>query len=173
MLVQKVVQNRFKIHVIENDDCVTKLTKKQVAHLQEKSKVQQVQIRFELQLKKIFLIGDIEDVSSMITEIMKLFSRIETEKSMAKSLQKRVIWKWQGEDGEYNIYNYVANYTIEFAYQTFQLGGSQVFTYKNQTEEMCMINFNTKKELRSDGSSFTLKRATVEELIDLIYKGSK
>jgi len=41
-VVQKVLLYRFKIHVIENDNRVIKLTKEQVRDLEEKAKVQQV-----------------------------------------------------------------------------------------------------------------------------------
>jgi len=119
----------------------------------------------------MFLIGDEGDVSELVTEVMKIFGRIaieEADKSVAKLLQDKITWKWQNEDEEYNSFDYMANYAIEQAYQTFKYGGCQVFTYYNQMKGTCVVSFSTMKEILSDGSAHPLIRIDIE---DSIYTG--
>ena len=74
--VLKVIHDRFKADVIENDDRVSKLSKQQISDLEEKAKAFQVEIRFEPHLKRIRLKGEKEDVDELKTQIMNYFDRI-------------------------------------------------------------------------------------------------
>ena len=171
--VQKFIQDRFIIHVIENDDRVSKLTKEQVRHLEEKAEAQQVEIKLEFQLKKIYLIGDEEDVKEMVTQVMNLFGRIaveEGDRKVAKLLKDTITWKWQTDDEEYNAYDYMANYAIEQAYQTFRSGGCQDFMYNDQVKGAGVINFSTMNITFSNGSTYPLIRSSIE---NFIYKSLK
>lgn len=167
--VQKVIQDQFKSDVIENDDRVSKLTKQQISDLEEKAKALQVELKCEPHLKRIKLKGDKEDVGELKTQIMNFFGRIalqEGDERAAKLMQDKTTWEWLGDDGEYEPYDYLVNYAIEQAYERFRSGGGQVvFTYKDEEDDECTINFDKMEETLSDGTTYPVNRSDIQDKI--------
>lgn len=165
--LQKVIKDRFKVDLIDNDDRVSKLTKEQVLNFEEKAKGLQVELKFEPNLKRIRLKGDKEDVNELKTQILKVFSHIavqEGDERAAKLLQDKVTWKWL-DDGEYEAYDHMVNYTIEQAYQAYKTEGKETITYKDEEDDNCLINFANMEEKLPDGTIFPIKRHDLEDLI--------
>ena len=167
--IQKMIKEHFKMDSINNDDRVSKLTSEKIAEFEEKAKNHQVELKFEPHLKRIRLKGDKEDVHELKTEILNVFSKIavrEGDEKAAKMLQDKVTWKWQDNDGEYQAYDQMVNYSIEQAYQEYKtkaLGGREMYTYSDEDNDSCTINFAKFEEKLSDGTTYHIKRYDLEE----------
>ena len=167
--LQRVIQEHFKVDSIDNDDRVSKLTKEQILEFEEKARNHQVELKFESRLKRIRFKGDKEDVNELKTQILGAFSKIailEGDEKAAKMLQDKVTWKWQDDDGEYQAYDHMINYSIEQAYQLHKTnGGREIFTYKDEENDTCKINFAKMEEQLPDGTIFPIKRSDLEDLL--------
>ena len=168
--LQKVIHDHFKVDAINNDDRVSKLSKEQILEFEEKAKNHQVEVKFESHLKRIRFKGDKEDVNELKTQILSAFSKIaikEGDEKAAKMLQDKVTWKWQDDhDGEYQPYDYMINYSIEQAYQAYKTSrGREIFTYKDEADDTCTINFAKMEEELPDGTIFPIKRSDLEDLL--------
>ena len=167
--LQKVIQDHFKVDSIDNDDRVSKLTREQILEFEEKSKNIQVELKFEPHLKRIRFKGDREDVNELKTQILNVFSQIavqEGDEKAAKMLQDKVTWKWQ-DDGEYEAYDHMVNYSIEQAYQEYKMNGrKEKFTYNDEEDGTCTINFVKMEEELPDGTKFPIKRSDLEDLLN-------
>ena len=169
--LQKVIQDHFRVDAINNDDRVSKLTREQILEFEEKAKSHQVELKFEPHLKRIRFKGDKEDVNELKTQILSAFSKIaiqEGDEKAAKMLQDKVTWKWQDDDdGEYQAYDHMINYSIEQAYQAYKnSGGREIFTYKDEEDDTCKINFAKMVEELPDGTTFPIKRSDLEDLLN-------
>ena len=169
--LQKVIQDHFRVDAIDNDDIVSKLTREQILEFEEKAKNHQVELKFEPHLKRIRFKGDKEDVNELKTQILSAFSKIaiqEGDEKAAKMLQDKVTWKWQADDDDqYQDYNRMINYSIEQAYQAYKTsGGREIFTYKDEEDETCRINFAKMVEELLDGTIFPIKRSDLEDLLN-------
>ena len=166
--LQRVIQEHFKVDSIDNDDRVSKLTREQIAEFEEKAKNHQVELKFEPNLKRIRFKGDKEDVNELKTEILNVFSKIavqEGDEKAAKMLQDKVTWKWLDDD-EYAAYDHMVNYSIEQAYQEYKMNGRKdKFTYSDEEEGTCTINFAKMEEKLPDGTTFPIKRSDLEDLL--------
>ena len=164
-----MIQDHFKVDSIDNDDRVSKLTSEQIQDLEEKAKNYQVEFKFEPHLKRIRLKGDKEDVNELKTQILDVFSKIavlEGDKKAAKMLQDKVTWKWQDDDGEYEAYDHMVNYSIEQAYQEYKMNRrKEKFTYNDEEVGTCAINFAKMEEELPDGTTFPIKRSDLEDLL--------
>ena len=76
-------------------------------------------------------------------------------------------WKWQDDiDGEYEAYDHMVNYSIEKAYQEYKTkGAKEIFTYNDEEDDTCIINFAKMEEKLSDGTVFAIKRSDLEDLL--------
>ena len=168
--LHKVIQDHFKVDSIDNDDRVSKLTREQILEFEEKAKSHQVELKFEPNLKRIRFKGDKEDVNELKTQILNVFSKIavqEGDEKAAKMLQDKVTWKWLDDDGgEYEAYDHMVNYSIEQAYQEYKMNGrKERFTYNDEEDGTCTINFVKMEEELPDGTTFPIKRSDLEDLL--------
>ena len=167
--LHKVIQDHFKVDSIDNDDRVSKLTREQVVEFEEKAKSHQVELKFEPHLKRIRFKGDKEDVNELKTQILNIFSKIavqEGDEKAAKMLQDKVTWKWQDDGGEYEAYDHMVNYSIEQAYQEYKMNRrKEKFTYNDEEDGTCAINFAKMEEELPDGTIFPIKRSDLEDLL--------
>ena len=127
-------------------------------------------MKFEPRLKRIRFKGDKEDVNELKTQILSAFSKIaihEGDEKAVKMLQDKVTWKWQDDDdGEYQAYDHMINYSIEQAYQAYKTsGGREIFTYKDEEDDTCKINFAKMEEELPDDTIFPIKRSDLEDLL--------
>ena len=166
--LQRVIHDHFKVDSIDNDDRVSKLTREQILEFEEKAKNHQVELKFEPNLKRIRFKGDNEDVNELKTQILNVFSKIavqEGDEKAAKMLQDKVTWKWQ-DDGEYEAYDHMVNYSIEQAYQEYKMNGrKEKFTYNDEEDGTCTIHFVKMEEELPDGTTFPIKRSDLEDLL--------
>ena len=166
--LQRVIQDHFKVDSIDNDDRVSKLTREQILEFEEKAKNHQVELKLEPHLKRIRFKGDKEDVNELKTQILNVFSKIavqEGDEKAAKMLQDKVTWKWLDDD-EYAAYDHMVNYSIEQAYQEYKLNGRKdKFTYNDDVDGICTINFAKMEEELPDGTIFPIKRSDLEDLL--------
>ena len=108
--LQRVIQNRFKVNSIDNDDRVSKLTREQILEFEETAKQHQVELQFEPNFKRIHFKGDWMDVHELKRQILNALHIIgmqEINEKAAKRLQDKVKYKakWQGVDGKHISYN--------------------------------------------------------------------
>lgn len=166
--LQRVIQDHFKVDAINNDDRVSKLTREQISDFEEKAKSHQVELKFEPNLKRVRFKGDKEDVNELKTQILNIFSKIavqEGDEKAAKMLQDKVTWKWQ-DGGEFEAYDHMVNYSIEQAYQQYKTSGRrETFSYNDEEDGTCIINFVKMEEKLPDGTTFPIKRSDLEDLI--------
>ena len=166
--LQKVIQNHFKVDCINNDDRVSKLTREQILEFQEKAKNYQVELKLEPHSRRIRFKGDKEDVNELKTDILNVFSKIAVQggdEKAGKMLQDKVTWKWLDDD-EYVAYDHMVNYSIEQAYQEYKINGRKdKFTYSDEEEGNCTINFAKMEEELPDGTIFPIKRSDLKDLL--------
>ena len=165
-----------------DDPRIISLKPDQISQLTQKARQHNVNIKVEIELSRIQLRGDRNDVQIVKAVIERMLHELDTEKlkteadaTAAGLMQKKIKWQYQIDDEKFEDYDPKINYQIENAYQLYKTNRhGPVFAFKDGGVDV-QILFNRSPMQEKDcniGELTDVQRIDNEDKIkDMLKKG--
>ena len=163
-----------------DDPRIINLRPDQILQLTQNPREHDVNIEVEIELSRIQLSGDRNDVQIEKAAIERMLNELDTEKlkteaiaTAAGLMQKKIKWQHQNEDKNFEDYDPQINYQIENAYQLYKANRhGPGFAFKDGGVDLqILFNRSPMQERDCNSSELTgVQRIVVEDKIKGMLK---